>query len=101
MRHTLQLIGIYDAHRTRQVGFLLHTITHYDHLVEHEGVRLKFNLIKVRTSAYGNLAILVTHIAHYERSISRSIQLEVTVVVGDSACLGTLHLDGGTNERLS
>ena len=35
VRHALQLIGIHNRYRTGQVGLLLNTITHNDHLVEH------------------------------------------------------------------
>ena len=38
MRHALQLIGIHDRYRTRQVGLLLSTVTHDDHLIKHQGV---------------------------------------------------------------
>ena len=38
MRHSLQFVGIHNRYRTSQVGLLLNTVTHNDHLIEHLGV---------------------------------------------------------------
>ena len=98
VRHTLQFVGIHNADRTRQVGLLLDTITYDDHLVEHLGVALHLDLLDNGTSADGNLAVFVTHIAHNERRVGRSINREVTVEVGNSTRLSTLHSNSCTNE---
>ena len=39
VRNFLEFIRIHDRYRTRKVCFLLHTITYYNHLIEHVSVR--------------------------------------------------------------
>ena len=84
--NTLQLVGIHNRNRTSQVGLLLSTITHDNHLVEGKVVSLKLDLADYRAATHGHLIIFETHITDHKSGISRSFQLEVSVKVGHSTC---------------
>ena len=99
VRHTLQFVGIHDRHRTRQVGFLLNTITYNHHLLKHLSVAFQNNLTEVSASVDRNLKILETYIAYHDSGISRNAQFEITVEVGNGSRLSTLHLDSSANQR--
>ena len=101
VRHALQFIGIHDRHGTRQVGLLLNTVTHDDHLLKHHSVALHLDLLNNGSTTDSDLAILVTHITHDKCAVSRSVDREVTVIVGNHTRLCVLYLYGRTNEGFS
>ena len=97
----LHFLGIHDGDRTCQVGLLLSTVTHDDHLIQRHGVAFHLNSSQDGTTAHGHLHVLETYVTHHEHTVGGNVQLEVTVEVGHGATLGVLHSDGCTNERLS
>ena len=95
------MIGIDHGNRTGQVGFLLCTITDDDNLIQNTVICCHLNLINDRTPAHGNLAVLITYITNDERSIGRSVKIEITVEIGHGTTLSTFNLNGGSSKRFT
>ena len=98
IRHTLQFLGVHNRHRTRQISFLLRTVTHDNHLIQHVVVRLQLDLINDGAPADSDFPVLVAHITYHECSIRCRINLEVTVHIGHTSRLSTFHPDSSTNQ---
>ena len=99
--NAFQLLGVHNRYRTGEVGLLLSTVTHHNHLVEHVVVGCQLNLAKVGAAVHGHFHFLVTDVADNKGAVAGNIYREVTIEVGNNSRLRALHLDGGTNEGLS
>ena len=98
VRNLLHFLGIHNRNGTSQVGLLLSTVTHNDHLIQCHGVAFHLNSAKNGATAHGHLHVLESYIAHDEHTIGRNIQLEVSVKVCDGTAFSVLHPDRCSNE---
>ena len=99
--YLLQLVGIDNGNRAGQVGLLLSTITDNDNLIQNTVISCHLNLINNSASTHSNLAVFIAYITYHERSIGRSVKIEITVKIGHSTTLSTFYLNGGSSKRFT
>ena len=91
----VQLVGFYRHHRTRCITFLYRTVTDDHHVFQQLGIVLEHD---VHTRSSGDLRFLVAYIAYRDGGATVSLNLEVTVKIGNHTALLSCDAHGGTDD---
>ena len=95
----LDVLGLHLGNGARDIGFLLHAVTHDDGLFDHLGVGKHLDVDGFRLGGHEFLGD-VTHGGEFDDRPGRNREGEAAVQIGDGAVGGALLDDTGGDHRL-